>query len=72
MTSQIFRFYYEGFKNLTVGKTLWKLILIKLVVILFILNHFVYDKSIKTEYKSETAKQNFVFENLTKGDFNGR
>ncbi|AXX87894.1 DUF4492 domain-containing protein [Malaciobacter marinus] len=64
----IYNLYYDGFRNLTVGKSLWKIVIIKLITILVILNIFVYDKSFKSEYKTEKQKQNFVFKNMTKGD----
>lgn len=60
----IFLLYYDGFKNMTVGKTLWKLILVKLVVILVFLKYFVHDTNFKTEYKTYDEKVNFVYENL--------
>lgn len=63
---KILNFYLEGFKNLTLGKVLWKLIFIKLVIILIVLNFFIYDKSIKTEYKTENQKIDFVYKNITK------
>ncbi len=56
----------NGFKNMTIGKTLWKIILIKLLVILVFLNYFIHDKSIKTEYKTYEEKVDFVYKNLTK------
>lgn len=66
MIINIYRLYYDGFKNMKIGKTLWKLILVKLLLIFIVLNHFVYDKSIKTEYITFEAKSNFVYENLIK------
>ena len=51
---------------MTIGKTLWKIILIKLLVILVFLNYFIHDKSIKTEYKTYEEKVGFVYKNLTK------
>jgi len=60
----IYRFYIDGFKNMKVGRTLWKLIFIKLAVILIFLNYFIHDKKFKTEYKTEAEKVNFVYENL--------
>ena len=60
----IFEFYIDGFRNMKVGKTLWKIIIIKLAVILLFLNIFIHDKSIKSEYKTDEAKSNFVYENL--------
>lgn len=65
--NNIYRLYYDGFKNMKVGKTLWKLIFIKLAVIFLFLNYFIHDKSIKTEYKTEAQKIDFVYNNL-KGD----
>lgn len=62
----IYFFYLNGFKNMTVGKTLWKLILIKLLVIFIFLNYFIHDKSLKTEYKTYDEKVDFVYKNLTK------
>lgn len=60
----IYMFYYEGFKNMKVGKTLWKIILLKLFIILVILKYFVHDKNFKTEYITEESKASFVYENL--------
>ncbi|MEE6586245.1 DUF4492 domain-containing protein, partial [Campylobacter coli] len=40
---RIFNFYKEGFKNLTLGKTLWKIIFIKLFIMLIVLKLFVFD-----------------------------
>ncbi len=64
--SNIYNFYINGFKNMTIGKTLWKIILIKLFIILIFLNYFIHDKSIKTEYKTYEEKVDFVYKNLTK------
>ena len=58
--------YTDGFKKLTLGKVLWKIIIIKIVIILTLLNFFIYDKSINTEYKTTNEKINFVYSNITK------
>lgn len=60
----IFYFYIDGFKNMKVGRTLWKIIFIKLAVILIFLKYFIHDKTIKTEYKTDKEKIGFVYENL--------
>ncbi|HHP5545246.1 TPA: DUF4492 domain-containing protein, partial [Campylobacter jejuni] len=51
--SQIFNFYKEGFKNLTLGKTLWKIIFIKLFVMFVILKLFVFDVNFNSIFKSD-------------------
>ncbi|ADG92335.1 conserved hypothetical protein [Arcobacter nitrofigilis DSM 7299] len=63
---KIFNFYIDGFKNLTVGKTLWKIIIIKIILIVTLLNFYIYDKSINSEYKTTKEKINFVYKNITK------
>ena len=60
-------FYRDGFKNMTVGKTLWKIVFIKLIVILLFLQLFVHDKTLKSEYKTDIKKTEFVTNNLLKG-----
>lgn len=44
---RIWDLYYSGFKNMTVGKTLWLVILIKLFIIFFILKLFFFPNIIK-------------------------
>ncbi len=34
---RIYRFYYDGFKEMTVGKTLWKIIGLKILFFLLII-----------------------------------
>lgn len=58
--------YIEGFKNLKIGKTLWKLIFIKLLIILVFLKYFIYDENFKTTYKTQETKIDFVYKNITK------
>lgn len=38
----IYRLYADGFRNMTVGKTLWTIIIIKLVLIFFVLKLFFF------------------------------
>ncbi|EHZ8507761.1 DUF4492 domain-containing protein [Campylobacter jejuni] len=63
--SQIFNFYKEGFKNLTLRKTLWKIIFIKLFVMFVILKLFVFDVNFNSIFKSDKEKSTFVLKNLT-------
>lgn len=63
--SQIFNFYKEGFKNLTLGKTLWKIIFIKLFVMFVVLKLFVFDVNFNSIFKSDKEKSTFVLKNLT-------
>lgn len=46
---QIFHLYYDGFRKMTIGKTLWAIILIKLVVIFFVLKLFFFPNYIDSK-----------------------
>ncbi|NDJ27390.1 DUF4492 domain-containing protein [Campylobacter sp. MIT 12-8780] len=60
----IFEFYKQGFANLTLGKILWKIIFVKLFVIFFVFEMFVFDDNFKALYKSDEEKTHFVLKNL--------
>ncbi len=65
MIKRIFRFYYEGFKSMTVGKTLWIIILIKLFVMFAILKIFFFPNILKQNFKTDEERSNYVIEQLT-------
>lgn len=54
----IYRFYYDGFREMTLGRTLWAIILIKLFVMFFILKLFFFPSFLKG--KSTEEKQDYV------------
>lgn len=45
---KIYRFYAEGFKQMTVGKKLWLIIIIKLIILFLILKVFFFPDFIKS------------------------
>lgn len=63
--AKIFRFYYEGFKGMHEGKTLWAIILIKLFIMFAILKIFFFPDILKTKFKSDEERSNYVIEQLT-------
>ncbi|MBP7509230.1 MAG: DUF4492 domain-containing protein [Prolixibacteraceae bacterium] len=62
---RIFHFYYEGFKNMTWGKSVWIIILIKVFVIFFILKIFFFPDLLKKEFNTDEERGQHVLENLT-------
>jgi hypothetical protein len=61
----IFNFYYEGFKNMTWGKSVWLIILIKLFIFFFILKIFFFPDVLKKNYSTDKERGDYVLENLT-------
>lgn len=61
----ILMFYVNGFKRMTVGKTLWAIIIIKLFIIFAILKFFFFPDFLKTNFTNKEERQNHVIEQLT-------
>ena len=54
----IWKFYRDGFSQMTLGKTLWMIILIKLFIMFFVLKLFFFPSFLVG--KTEKEKQNYV------------
>ena len=61
---KVFQFYYAGFKGMTVGKTLWAIILIKLFIMFAILRPFFFPREL-SKFDTEEEKNKYVIEQLT-------
>ncbi len=56
---RIYDLYVDGFRSMTLGRTLWSIILIKLFIIFVILKLFFFPNFIK-EHASEGEEPEFV------------
>jgi len=63
---KIFRLYYEGFRDMNVGKRLWLIILIKLFIMFAILKIFFFPDFLKSKYSTDKQRGDYVIEQLTK------
>jgi hypothetical protein len=62
---KVFNFYYEGFRSMTVGKTLWIIIFIKLFIMFAIFKLLFFPDFLNSKFKSEKDKSDYVIEQLT-------
>ena len=51
-----FHLYYDGFRSMTIGRTLWVVIFVKLFVIFIILKIFFFPNFLKTNAKGNEAE----------------
>ena len=58
--------YIDGFRNMKLGKSLWLVIAIKLLIMFGILKVFIFNESLNAKCKTDEAKADFVISNLTK------
>lgn len=63
---RIFQFYYQGFRDMTVGKKLWIIILIKLFIMFVILKIFFFQDFLNEKFDTDQQKADYVLEQLTK------
>lgn len=61
--SAVWRFYRDGFRSMTVGRTLWWLILLKLFVLFAILRVFFFQPHLRG--KTEEQRQEYVGNELS-------
>jgi len=62
----IFRFYYDGFRNMSGwGKKVWLIILIKLFIMFAILKIFFFQDFLSANFKSDKERSEHVLEQLT-------
>lgn len=63
--ARIFFFYYDGFRSMTIGRKLWAIILIKLFIMFVILKLFFFPDILKTRFKTDQERSDYVLDQLT-------
>lgn len=56
----IYTFYRDGFKSMTLGKTLWALVLVKLFIMFAILKVFFFPNFLNSKFEKEEDKAGYV------------
>ena len=63
---RIVQFYINGFRQMTVGRTLWKIIFIKLFIMFAILKVFFFPNFLKTNFDTDHERAEHVADELTR------
>lgn len=53
-------FYVEGFRNMTIGRSLWVIILIKLFIMFAIIKLFFFPNKLSSDYDSDEQRADAV------------
>lgn len=64
----VISFYLDGFREMTTGRLLWKIVLLKLVVLFLVLKLFFFPNYLQTNFASNAARADHVLAHLTGGD----
>jgi hypothetical protein len=64
--SNVIRFYYDGFRNMSAwGKKVWIIIIIKLIIIFAILRLFFFNDFLQKNFDSDNQRSGYVLDQLT-------
>lgn len=63
---RLFRFYADGFRSMTLGRTLWKVILIKLLLMFGVLKLFFFPDFLNTNFTTDAQRAEYVLEQITR------
>jgi len=66
LPKQLYLFYRDGFRSMVVGRTLWKIIAIKLFILLAVLKLFFFPNYLENNFNTERDRAGHVLENLTR------
>lgn len=61
---RVYRFYLEGFRSMTLGKTLWKIIILKLVIFFGVIKICFFPNFLGQKSDSPEGKAQYVREQL--------
>lgn len=64
---EIGQMYADGFRGMTVGRTLWALVIVKLIVLFLVVKLFFFPDLLKRDYDTDTERAEAVRHHLTRG-----
>jgi uncharacterized membrane protein len=60
----IYSFYRDGFRAMTLGKTLWLIVIIKLFIMFAVLRIFFFPNYLNSNFNNDKSKANHVRQEL--------
>ncbi|BCO10595.1 hypothetical protein GF1_29710 [Desulfolithobacter dissulfuricans] len=64
--TRIIRFYMDGFRSMTLGRTLWKVIIIKLIIMFGVLKLFFFQDFLESRFATDEERAGYVLEQITR------
>ena len=63
---RIWLFYYDGFKSMTIGKTLWLIILIKVFIFFVVMKFLFFPNILQRDFNNDEERADHVRNELLK------
>lgn len=61
---KVYEFYRDGFRSMTIGRTLWLVIAIKLAIMFLVLKIFFFPNKLASEYENDEQRSEAVMNSL--------
>ncbi len=65
LIKSIWNFYYDGFRQMTIGKSLWFLIIVKLILLFGVMKFLFFPDILARDYDNDADRAKAVREQLT-------
>ena len=65
IATTVLRFYVDGFRTMTLGRTLWKVIIIKLIIMFGVLKFFFFHDFLGTRFATDVQRADYVLTQIT-------
>lgn len=65
MIRHALNFYIEGFRNMRLGRALWKIVLLKILFLFIVIKLFFFPDVLKVTYDNDTDRAEHVLRRLT-------
>lgn len=65
-TRRVWNLYYDGFRSMTVGKTLWIIILVKLFIFFIVMKLLFFPNLLKRDFNTDEERAEHVRNELLK------
>jgi len=63
---RVIRFYYDGFRNMSLwGRKVWIIIIIKLIIIFAVLKVFFFSDFLRKNYDNDKQRSEYILNQLT-------
>lgn len=62
----VWSLYYDGFRNMTVGKTLWAIVLVKLFVFFVVMKLLFFPNVLKRDFDNDSERADHVRKELSR------
>jgi hypothetical protein len=66
LPQKLYAFYRDGFRSMVLGRTLWKLIALKLFIIFAVLKLFFFSNFLEKNFRTDSERSAHVLDNLTR------